>query len=125
MAMAIRTTGYATRRDLLRQAAALAGAMMLPVPLAAQSSMLAAVPLSPRMSAVLGPDSNVLAADGDEGLVLVDGGHASWADTLLQTVERLYPGKPVRALFNTHWHEEQTGSNLRVGEGGAEIIAHE
>src|SRR5690242_6996568 len=105
------TTRYATRRDVLRQAAALAGAALLPKSLRAQSAALTSVPLSSRMAAIVGPNATVLAADSDEGVVLVDGGHASWADALLQTVERLYPGKPVRALINTHWHEEQTGAN--------------
>jgi glyoxylase-like metal-dependent hydrolase (beta-lactamase superfamily II) len=123
--MATRNTGFPTRRDLLRQAAALAGAALLPVPLAAQGATLTTVQLSARMSAILGPNGTVLAADSGDGVVLVDGGHASWADALLQTVETLYPGKPVRALFNTHWHEEQTGANLALGERGAEIIAHE
>src|SRR5688572_24559630 len=123
--MATRNTGYATRRDVLRQAAVFAGAALLRVPLAAQGAPLRTVALGPRMTAILGPDGTMLAADTDEGVVLVDGGHASWADALLQTVERLYPGKPVRALFNTHWHEEQTGANARLGERGVEIVAHE
>jgi glyoxylase-like metal-dependent hydrolase (beta-lactamase superfamily II) len=116
---------HPTRRDVLRQGAALAGAALVPLRLAAQDARLDAVPLSPRMSAVLGPNGNALAADGADGVVLVDGGHASWADALLATVERLYPGKPVRALFNTHWHEEQTGANRALGERGVEIVAHE
>jgi cyclase len=114
----------ATRRDLLRQAAAVAGTALWPLRLAAQSA-LETVRLSARTSAILGPNANVLAADTADGVVLVDGGHASWAEALLQTVESLYPGKPVRALFNTHWHEEQTGANLALGERGAEIVAHE
>ena len=77
------------------------------------------------MSAIVGPNATVLAADTDDGVVLVDGGHASWADALPATVESLYPGKPVRALFNTHWHEEQTGANRALGERGVEIVAHE
>jgi cyclase len=123
--MATRNTLYRTRRDLLRQAVALAGAALLPARLAAQGATLAAVPLSPRMSAVLGPNATVLAADSDDGVILVDGGHASWADALLQTVASLYPGKPVRALINTHWHEEQIGANRELGERGVEIVAHE
>src|SRR5262245_52841730 len=105
--MARRNTHYPTRRDLLRQTAALAGVALLPARLVAQGDTLAFRPLSPRMAAIRGPGANVLAADTDEGVVLVDGGHASWSDALLQTVEQLYPGKSVRALFNTHWHEEQ------------------
>jgi glyoxylase-like metal-dependent hydrolase (beta-lactamase superfamily II) len=67
----------------------------------------------------------VLAADSDEGVILVDGGHASWADALLAAVEQAFPGKTVRALINTHWHEEQTGANAKLGERGVEIVAHE
>jgi cyclase len=114
-----------TRRDMLRHATALAGAALLPARLVAQGATLETVPLSPRMSAILGPDATVLAADTDDGVILVDGGHASWADALLQTVESLYPGKAVRALINTHWHEEQTGANRALGERGVEIVAHE
>ena len=31
----------------------------------------------------------------------------------------------MSALFNTHWHEEQTGANRALGERGVEIVAHE
>jgi glyoxylase-like metal-dependent hydrolase (beta-lactamase superfamily II) len=123
--MSIRSNHLPTRRDLLRHAVALGCAALLPARLAAQGAQLATVPLSPRMSAIVGPNATVLAADTDDGAVLVDGGHASWADALLATVESLYPGKPVRALFNTHWHEEQTGANRALGERGVEIVAHE
>jgi cyclase len=115
----------ATRRELLQQAAALACTALLPARLAAQSAKLETVALSPRMSAILGPSGTVLAADSDDGVILVDGGHASWADALFETVEQAFPGKPVRALFNTHWHEEQTGANRALGERGVEIVAHE
>ena len=115
----------ATRRELLRHAAALACAALLPARLTAQGPNLEIVALSPRMSAILGPSGTALAADSDDGVILVDGGHASWADALLAAVERAFPGKPVRALFNTHWHEEQTGANHALGERGVEIVAHE
>jgi len=109
-----------TRRDLLRQAAALAGAALVPARLVAQEAL--SVPLSPRMSAIFSSEATVLAADTDEGIILVDGGSS---EALLAVAESLYPGRPVRALFNTHWHEEQTGANRALGERGVEIIAHE
>jgi glyoxylase-like metal-dependent hydrolase (beta-lactamase superfamily II) len=114
-----------TRRELLRQAAVLAGAALAPAALRAQGPSLATVAISARMHLISGPNGNVLAADSDEGVILVDGGHASWADALLQTVDNAFSGKPVRALVNTHWHEEQTGVNRALGERGVEIIAHE
>ena len=114
-----------SRRALLEGCAAVGAALALPRGLCAQSAGLSSVRLSDAMFVVIGPNATVLCADTAEGVLLVDGGHASWADALLATVESLYPGKPVRALFNTHWHEEQTGANLKLGQRGIEIVAHE
>lgn len=119
------TTYRPTRRELLRQAGALACTALVPAALAAQSAPLPTVPLSPRLRLIQGPNANVLAADSSDGVVLVDGGAAPWADALLGTVDSQFPGRPVRALFNTHWHEEQTGANRLLGERGVEIVAHE
>src|SRR5690606_21370496 len=80
--------------------------------------------LSDKALFVQGPDSNVLVVDSSEGLIMVDGGHADWQAELQSVLAEQFPGKPVRALFNTHWHPEQTGSNLALGEQGVEIIAH-
>jgi glyoxylase-like metal-dependent hydrolase (beta-lactamase superfamily II) len=76
-----------------------------------------------------GAGGNVLALPGAEGVVMVDGGLAQNADALAKAVAAL-PGasgkdSPVRTLFNTHWHPEQTGSNEKLGGAGATIIAQE
>ena len=55
---------------------------------------LRAVPVADGMVAVIGPNGTVLAADSDDGVVMVDGGHASWADALLQTVAEASPASP-------------------------------
>ena len=68
---------------------------------------------------------NVVAQTGAGGVVLVDGGTAAASDALLKAVAALPGGGPVRTLFNTHWHPEQTGSNQTLGTAGAQIIAHE
>jgi len=44
---------------------------------------------------------------------------------LLKAVSSLPGAGPVRTLFNTHWHPEQTGSNERLAKAGATIIAQE
>ncbi len=119
------TPYHPTRRELLRHVGALACAALVPASLAAQSALLPTLPLAPRLRVIQGPNANVLAADSDDGVVLVDGGAAPWAEALLGTVEAQFPGRPVRTLFNTHWHEEQTGANRLLGERGVEIVAHE
>lgn len=91
----------------------------------AQTPVLETQRLSDRMLFIQGPDANVLAVESSEGIILVDGGHAHWYDGLRRSLDEHFPGTPVRALFNTHWHPEQTGANVPLAKEGAEIIAHE
>jgi cyclase len=72
-----------------------------------------------------GAGCNSVAGPGAEGVVMVDGGLAQNAAALAQAVAALPNGGPVRTLFNTHWHPEQTGSNEQLGMAGATMIAHE
>jgi cyclase len=74
----------------------------------------------------------VVALSAPEGVLLVDGGLEQHSAALLKEALRGggSRGARVTVLFNTHWHPEQTGSNMRVGSGrsgasGATIIAHE
>lgn len=115
------------RRELLCDASLLAAALACPAArvVVAQGAPLETEALSDGVIVVRGPGANVLAADSSDGVVLVDGGHASWSSALLDTIEERFAGALIRALINTHWHTEQTGSNLALGEREVEIIAHE
>jgi glyoxylase-like metal-dependent hydrolase (beta-lactamase superfamily II) len=70
-------------------------------------------------------EANVVVHIGPDGVVLVDGASAQGSDALTKTVGVLPGAGPVRTIFNTHWHPEQTGSNERIGMAGGAIIAHE
>jgi cyclase len=72
-----------------------------------------------------GAGGNVIARTGADSAVMVDGGLAQNAGALAQAVAALPNSGPVKTLFNTHWHPEQTGSNERLGTAGATIIAQE
>jgi cyclase len=74
---------------------------------------------------VTGLNSNVLVINSSEGLILVDGGHADWYHDLRGLVASYFPDSKIRALFNTHWHADQTGANQPLAAEGVEIIAHE
>jgi cyclase len=86
---------------------------------------IAATPLADNLFLITGAGANVVARTGSDAVLLVDGGLSERSASLLQAVAALPGGKPVRTLFNTHWHPEQTGSNLSLGHAGASIIAHE
>jgi glyoxylase-like metal-dependent hydrolase (beta-lactamase superfamily II) len=69
--------------------------------------------------------ANVVACRDAAGVALVDGGPESGSRELRRQVGEVTGAGKVHTLFNTHWHPDQTGSNLRLGNEGAKIIAHE
>ncbi len=122
-----------TRRRLLKAALVSAAgialgapARLLAAPAQAASSAVTPVRLSDDLFVLTMPgEANAVVQTGANEVVLVDGGSAASSDALLAAVAGLPGGGPVRTLFNTHWHPEQTGSNERLGSAGAAIIAHE
>lgn len=124
--------GIPDRRTFLKKSAILTGSVLpwlKPGMTLAQSANAGAnvhaERLADKVLFVKGPDSNVLVVDSNEGLVMVDGGHADWFSSLHAAIDANFPGRPYRALINTHWHREQSGSNEALGKQGVEIIAHE
>ena len=88
-----------------------------------------ASPLTDALTLISGAGANVIAARGPEGILLVDGGlEEHSADLIKLTLKELSAktsARRIHTLFNTHWHPAQTGSNLRLGKSGTNIIAHE
>ena len=111
----------ATRRTFLQAAAAGLAARYA----FAQNPKIPSTPLGDNLYLLTGAGANVVAYTGPDGVVMVDGGLAQSAAALAQAVAALPGARPVRTLFNTHWHPEQTGSNLALGQAGVTIIAQE
>jgi glyoxylase-like metal-dependent hydrolase (beta-lactamase superfamily II) len=63
--------------------------------------------------------TNVLAFSTNDGMILVDTGAPQSATSL----KAVLPA-PIRTIFNTHYHLENTGSNETFGMAGAKVIAH-
>ena len=91
----------------------------------AQAPKITATQLGENLYLLNGAGANVIARTGAESVVMVDGGLAQNSGALAQAVAALPNSGPVRTLFNTHWHPEQTGSNETLGMAGATIIAQE
>jgi cyclase len=117
----------ARRRFLRQSAVAAASAWLLRHARDARAApdSLAVERISDTVLALRGPDANAVAVAGREGVILVDGGSASWSGALLERVADAFAGRPISALVNTHWHPEQVGANVTLGERGAQIVAHE
>jgi glyoxylase-like metal-dependent hydrolase (beta-lactamase superfamily II) len=91
----------------------------------AQASEISTTSLGDSLYLLTGAGGNVVVRTGSEGVVMVDGGLAQNAAALAKAVAALPNSGPVRTLFNTHWHPEQTGSNESLGTAGVTIIAQE
>jgi len=115
------------RRQFLGTAlASLAGAALTSRPCAAGAAApLSQLAIDDQLTLIQGAGGNVLLLRTADGGVLVDGGAPAASAMLLARVQGLLGRTPVAALFNTHWHPDQTGSNATLGRRGAKIIAHE
>jgi glyoxylase-like metal-dependent hydrolase (beta-lactamase superfamily II) len=120
-------TRSANRRSFLKTAiygATAASLGRLYPALAADSSPPAPQKLGDNLWLLVSGGANVVACRDPAGVALVDGGPESSSRELLKQVSQASGVGKVHTLFNTHWHPDQTGSNVRLG-GEAKIIAHE
>jgi cyclase len=83
-----------------------------------------ATKLADNLNMITGAGANVIVVAAPDGLLMVDGGLPDRSGELLKTIAEQFEQRPVRALFNTHWHLDHTGSNEALGKAGAKIIAH-
>ena len=114
-----------TRRTFLKAASVGLAAPFAFGQSSGQTPKLETSQLGDNLYLLTGAGGNVIVRPGADSVVMVDGGLAQNADALAQAVAALPNSGPVRTLFNTHWHPEQTGSNERLGMAGATIIAQE
>jgi cyclase len=118
----------ATRRRLLQSGLGAACAATLPIGWRSRAfaeQSVTATPLSDSLHILTAAGVNIVAQTGGDGLLLVDGGSTATSAALLAAAKALPQAGGIHTLFNTHWHPEQTGSNLELGKAGATIIAQE
>jgi glyoxylase-like metal-dependent hydrolase (beta-lactamase superfamily II) len=90
-----------------------------------QRSPLTVADVGERLFVISGSGGNVTVFNSSEGVLLVDGGSPERSPEVLKLVKQRTGAAKIHTLFNTHWHWDQTGSNLTLGAAGTHIIAHE
>jgi cyclase len=110
------------RRLLIGAAGALVGGVALPRRAIAQQA--GRVTFSDRLSMLTSGRTNVVALSTADGLMLVDSGAPELSEQLMADVKSLSGGR-VSTVFNTHWHQDNTGANEALRQSGATILAHE
>lgn len=87
----------------------------------ADAAKVTAEPVAGGIYLLRGPEVNVVACVGDDGVVMIDQ-DASVADQIMANLKRI-SNKPLRYVINTHVHEDHTGGNDALRRL-APIIAH-
>jgi glyoxylase-like metal-dependent hydrolase (beta-lactamase superfamily II) len=93
--------------------------------IAAEKKALTVSDLTDKLFVISGGGGNVTVFNSPEGVLLVDGGSPERSAEVLKLIKKKTGASKVHTLFNTHWHWDQTGSNLTLGKAGTRIIAHE
>jgi cyclase len=81
-------------------------------------------PLGHGVYMLAGAGGNMGLSVGDDAVFLIDDEYAPLTPKIRAAIAAITP-KPVRFVFNTHWHGDHTGGNKDHGEAGALIVAHD
>jgi cyclase len=79
----------------------------------------------PGVAMLAGAGGNIGVCWGADGVLLVDDQFAPLSDRIRASVDSIGGGKPLRWIFNTHWHGDHTGGNEKLAALGATIVAHD
>lgn len=71
-----------------------------------------------------GAGGNIGVSIGEDGVFLVDDQFAPLTEKIKAAIGKL-SDKPIRYVFNTHWHFDHTGGNENLGNAGTVIVAHD
>ena len=74
--------------------------------------------------ALEGAGGNLGLVVGEKGAFLIDDQYAPLTDRIIAAVAAV-TDKPIRFVFNTHWHGDHTGGNENMDQAGALIVAHD
>jgi glyoxylase-like metal-dependent hydrolase (beta-lactamase superfamily II) len=76
------------------------------------------------VSMLEGSGGNIGVSAGDDGVFIIDDEFAPLAPKIKAAVAAISK-KPLRLVFNTHWHGDHTGGNEAMAGPGVWIVAHD
>ncbi len=82
------------------------------------------VPVAGGVSMLVGEGGNIGVTTGKDGIFIIDDQFEPLLPKIRAAVKTLGDG-PIRFVVNTHFHGDHTGSNAKLREAGAVIIAQE
>ena len=83
-----------------------------------------ATPVGGSVTMLEGAGGNIGVSAGDDGVFVIDDQFAPMAPKIKAAIAKIST-KPLRFIFNTHWHGDHTGGNEAMAGAGALIVAHD
>ncbi len=83
--------------------------------------------LTPNIHVIAGAGGNIGVFSGADGVFVIDDGMPNVIEPVARAIASIESigDKPVRMLFNTHWHFDHVGANEYFAGQGTVIIAHD
>ena len=89
----------------------------------AQDVEVTTVPVAGSVYMLTGRGGNIGVSVGEDATFVVDDQYAPMVPKLIAAIGAL-TSRPVRFVFNTHYHGDHTGGNEEMGRAGALLVAH-
>jgi len=83
-----------------------------------------AIKLNDSTYMLMGAGGNIGVSVGADAVFMIDDQYAPLTPKIEAAVKAI-TDKPVKFVFNTHWHGDHTGGNANMGKSGAIIVAHD
>jgi len=80
--------------------------------------------LEENLNVLMGIGGNIAVSSGSDGVFIIDDDVKPMSAKISAAIATL-SDKPVRIVFNTHWHFDHAGGNEFFGNAGATIVAHD
>src|SRR6516225_5442258 len=74
-------------------------------------SQIASSKLTDNLALITGAGGNIVVLNQPDGLLLMNGSRPEMAADLMKFLADQYKGQSVKAVVNTDWHLDHTGSN--------------
>ena len=82
------------------------------------------IPVNMGIYMLMGAGGNIGVSMGDDGVFLIDDQFAPLTDKIKKAV-KVISDKPIKYVFNTHWHYDHTGGNENLGKDGVILVSHD
>ena len=109
---------------LMLSPAAYAHGGHIPLAQQAQPTPISTTDLGDGLYMLQGRGGNIGVLAGEDGVFVIDSQYADMAPGILNAID-VIAGETPTYLVNTHWHSDHAGSNAKMAEVGALVVAHE